>query len=80
MAAIVQPNYVYNLDQAAAEQTPATRGDPAQQQGDAAQYILEKLKMLDVHRMVRGANIPIAVIDSQIDFTHPDLVGVAAQS
>jgi subtilisin family serine protease len=77
MAAIVQPNYVYNLDQA--EQAPATRGDPAQQQGDAAQYILEKLKMLDVHRMVRGANVPIAVIDSEIDFTHPDLVGVVAQ-
>jgi Subtilase family len=79
MAAIVQPNYVYALDQAVAEQVPATRGDPAQQQGDAAQYILEKLKMLDVHRMVRGANIPIAVIDSEIDFTHPDLVGVVAQ-
>ena len=29
MAAIVQPNYVYALDQA--EQAPATRGDPAQQ-------------------------------------------------
>ena len=79
MAAIVQPNYVYSLDQAGAEQAPATRGDPAQQQGDAAQYILEKLKMLDVHRMVRGANVPIAVIDSEIDFTHPDLVGVVAQ-
>ena len=78
MAAIVQPNYVYALDQAA-EQAPATRGDPAEQQGDAAQYILEKLKMLDVHRMVRGANVPIAVIDSEIDFTHPDLVGVVAQ-
>jgi hypothetical protein len=77
MAAIVQPNYVYALDQA--EQAPATRGDPAEQQGDAAQYILEKLKMLDVHRMVRGANVPIAVIDSEIDFTHPDLVGVVAQ-
>ena len=75
MAAIVQPNYVYALDQVGAEQAPATRGDPAQQQGDAAQYILEKLKMLDVHRMVRGANVPIAVIDSEIDFTHPDLVG-----
>jgi hypothetical protein len=79
MAAIVQPNYVYALDQAGAEQAPATRGDPAQQQGDAAQYILEKLKILDVHRMVRGANVPIAVIDSEIDFTHPDLVGVVAQ-
>jgi subtilisin family serine protease len=35
--------------------------------------------MLDVHRMARGANVPIAVIDSEIDFTHPDLVGVVAQ-
>jgi subtilisin family serine protease len=29
--------------------------------------------------MVRGANITIAVIDSEIDVTHPDLVGVVAQ-
>ena len=35
--------------------------------------------MLDVHRMVRGANVTIAVIDSEIDATHPDLVGVVAQ-
>jgi subtilisin family serine protease len=78
MAAIVQPNYVYNLDQAATDQAPAAQGDTGQQ-GDAAQYILEKLKMLDVHRMVRGANVTIAVIDSEIDATHPDLVGVVAQ-
>ncbi len=78
MAAITQPNYVYALQQPAADQAPAARGDTGQQ-GDAAQYILEKLKMLDVHRMVRGANVPIAVIDSEIDVTHPDLVGVVAQ-
>ena len=59
----------------ATDQAPAARGDTGQQ-GDAAQYILEKLKMLDVHRMVRGANVTIAVIDSEIDATHPDLVGV----
>ena len=75
MAAIAQPNYVYALEQAGAEQAPATRGDPAQQQGDAAQYVLEKLKMPDVHRMVKGANVPIAVINSEIDATHPDLEG-----
>jgi filamentous hemagglutinin family protein len=78
MAAITQPNYVYALQQPAADPAPAARGDTSQQ-GDAAQYILEKLKMLDVHRMVRGANVPIAVIDSEIDVTHPDLVGVVAQ-
>src|SRR5262249_61695907 len=48
-------------------------------QGDAAQYILEKLKLSDVHRMVRGTNVPIAVIDSEIDAAHPDLEGVVAQ-
>ena len=79
LVAVAQPNYVYSLEQAApADQAPASRGNTGQQ-GDAAQYILEKLKMLDVHRMVRGANITIAVIDSEIDVTHPDLVGVVAQ-
>jgi subtilisin family serine protease len=43
------------------------------------QYILEKLKISDVHRMVRGTNIPIAVIDSEIDAAHPDLEGVVAR-
>jgi subtilisin family serine protease len=76
MAAIAQPNYVYALQEAAP--APAAQGE-AEPQGDAAQYILEKLKMSDVHRMVRGANVPIAVIDSEIDVTHPDLVGVVAQ-
>ena len=56
---------------------PASRGDATQ--GDPAQYILEKLKIVDVHRMVRGTNVPIAVIDSQIDVTHPDLEGAVAQ-
>jgi subtilisin family serine protease len=37
--------------------------------------MLEKLKISDVHRMVRGTNVPIAVIDSEIDVTHPDLEG-----
>jgi hypothetical protein len=79
LVAVAQPNYVYTLEQAApADQVPASRGDTGQQ-GDAAQYILEKLKMSDVHRMVRGTNIPIAVIDSEIDVAHPDLVGVVAQ-
>ena len=57
---------------------PRRRGDTGQQ-GDAAQYILEKLKMLDVHRIVRGANVTIAVIDLEIDATHPGLIGVVAQ-
>ena len=72
LVAVAQPNYVYTLQQ----QTPAR--DPTMQ-GDPAQYIVEKLKIVDVHRMVRGTNVPIAVIDLQIDVTHPDLEGRVAQ-
>ena len=70
MAAIVQPNYVYALQQQSGDPTPSARGDTGQQ-GDPAQYILEKLKISDVHRLARGTNVPIAVIDSQIDAEPP---------
>ena len=46
LVAVAQPNYVYALQQQPpADPTPASRGDTGQQ-GDAAQYMLEKLKML----------------------------------
>ena len=77
LVAVAQPNYLYTLQQQSSSPVPATRGDTTQ--GDAAQYVLEKLKMSDVHRMVRGGNVPIAVIDSEIDVTHPDLEGAVAQ-
>src|SRR5262249_60625468 len=78
MVAVAQPQYVYNLDQVSGAPAPASsRGDG--QPGDAAQYILQKLSLADVHRMVRGNNVPIAVIDSEIDVTHPDLEGAVAQ-
>ena len=75
--AAIQPQYVYHFDQAASAPAPAASN--AGQAGDAAQYILQKLSLADVHRMVRGTNVPIAVIDSEIDATHPDLEGVVAQ-
>lgn len=76
LVAVAQPQYLYTLDQQASEPAPASRGT---QQGDEAQYILQKLSIADVHRLVRGTNVPIAVIDSQVDVTHPDLEGVVAQ-
>src|SRR5262249_56693773 len=71
LVAVAQPNYVYTLQQQPSNPVPASRGDATQ--GDPAQYTLEKLKISDAHRMVRGTNVPIAVIDSEIDVTHPDL-------
>src|SRR2546425_2549049 len=78
LIAIAQPNYIFTFQQQGDDATPASRGATGPK-GDAAQYILEKLKISDVHRMVRGTNVPIAVIDSEIDATHPDLEGVIAQ-
>jgi filamentous hemagglutinin family protein len=73
IVAIAQPNYLYRLQQDAA---PASDGQAAP---DATQYVLQKLRLADVHRVVMGTNITIAVIDSQIDTNHPDLAGVIAQ-
>jgi subtilisin family serine protease len=77
LVAVAQPNYVYTLQQQPSNPVPASRGDATQ--GDPAQYMLEKLKISDAHRMVRGTNVPIAVIDSEIDVTHPDLEGAVTK-
>ena len=78
MVAVAQPQYVYNLDQASGAPAPSSSRSEGQP-GDAAQYILQKLSLGDVHRMVRGTNVPIAVIDSEIDAAHPDLEGAVTQ-
>jgi hypothetical protein len=78
LVAVAQPQYLYALEQqSGGDPAPASRG--AASQGDEAQYILEKLSLADVHRMVKGTNVPIAVIDSKIDVTHPDLESAVAQ-
>jgi subtilisin family serine protease len=61
-----QANYIYTLGQ-------DLSGD--RMQGDAGQYVLQKLKMGDILRRARATDIPVAVIDSEIDVTHPDLEG-----
>jgi hypothetical protein len=60
LVAVAQPQYVYTLDQQSGGPAPAARSDS--QAGDAAQYILQKLSLANVHRMVKGTNVPIAVI------------------
>jgi filamentous hemagglutinin family protein len=64
-----QPVYVFQTQQ----QQPEPAAIPQQQPGDAAQYVPSKLRLSDIHRLVKGANIRVAVIDSAIDFSHPDL-------
>jgi hypothetical protein len=42
------------------------------------QYVRDKLQLSAVHRMARGTHVPIAVIDSEIDESHPDLNGAVS--
>jgi subtilisin family serine protease len=68
---------------AAAEQSPAPPADGNSPQettlaarparGDPSQYVVNKLKLGEAHRVATGSNVLVAVIDSQIDTKHPDL-------
>jgi subtilisin family serine protease len=65
----VQPNYIAGLQQ-----------DQAAKAGDPAQYVLAKLQLLQTHALATGDNVLIAVIDSGVDASHPELAGLIADS
>jgi hypothetical protein len=69
VVASAQPNYLFTL-----QQTEATRG------GDPAQYELAKLHLPQAHALAKGDNVLVAVIDSGVDASHPELVGSVADS
>jgi hypothetical protein len=69
---VAQPNYVFRLQQDA---TLAARNGT----GDPTQYVVSKLRLLDVHRIAIGSNVPVAVIDSEIDGRHPELAGAVVE-
>jgi uncharacterized protein (UPF0264 family) len=49
---------------------------PSELVGDPAQYVIGKFHLGESHRLTKGDNVVIAVIDSEIDSNHPDLAGV----
>ncbi|WP_315833986.1 S8 family serine peptidase [Bradyrhizobium prioriisuperbiae] len=61
-----QPNYRFTLQQ---QVVAPTEGDPAQ-------YALSRLRLPEAHTLAKGDNVTIAVIDSGIDVSHPELAGV----
>jgi subtilisin family serine protease len=68
-----QPNYVFTLQDDAPKRASNTHGD-------SAQYVLGKLKIEQAHHVATGKNVPIALIDSEIDVKHPDLDGTIVKS
>jgi subtilisin family serine protease len=68
-----QPNYLASLQQEPA--APATVGI-----GDPAQYALAKLHMPQAHALATGDKVLIAVVDSGVDSTHPELAGMIVDS
>jgi subtilisin family serine protease len=64
VVAFAQPNYLYTLQEDGAG---AAHGLP--------QYELAKLHLPQAHALAKGDGIAIAVVDSGIDATHPELAG-----
>jgi len=48
----------------------------AKSEGDPAQYALAKMRLPEAHQLSVGADVTVAVSDSGIDVTHPELAGV----
>jgi subtilisin family serine protease len=68
LIASVQPNYLFALQ----EQPGAGDG--------TAQYVLARLDIPQAHQIATGKAIAVAVIDSAVDTTHPDLDGSVGKS
>jgi len=72
--ASAQPNYTYGLTQLASE----VRGrdqDAALDAGDSTQYVVAKLHLNAAHRITKGDDVVVALIDSRVDTKQPDFAG-----
>jgi subtilisin family serine protease len=73
IVASVQPNYLFTLQDDAAKMPPAGASY-------ADQYVLTKLEVEQAHRVATGKTVTVALIDSEIDNTNPNLDGVIVKN
>jgi hypothetical protein len=70
-----QPNYVYRVQEQQTASAAPTAGE-----GDPGQYALAKLRLPQAHALAKGDKVLVAVIDSAVDVSHPELEGMVAES
>src|SRR5262249_19182254 len=82
-----QANLVFRASQQFTPQSAMPQPTPAvataaalPKGGDPAQYALEKLHLNEAHNLATGEQILVAVIDSGVDLSHPELAGTIAAS
>jgi subtilisin family serine protease len=77
--ASAQPNYTYGLTQVRSEVRnevqSADQGGASAEAGDPAQYVVTKLNLRAAHRITKGNDVIIALIDSRVDTKQPDFAG-----
>ena len=69
VVASAQPNYLFTLQQ-----------DAAKSAGGDAQYALAKLHLPQAHALAKGDDVRVAVIDSGVDASSPELAGSIADT
>jgi hypothetical protein len=82
-----QPNFLFQQSQQVTDPPEAVKMTPAMATaaaipaiGDPAQYALGKLRIGEAHKLATGERVLVAVIDSGIDLSHPELAGVIVGS
>ena len=68
IVANAQPNYLYTVQDDASQTCPAAAGDEAQ-------YALRTLQIKQAQQIATGKDVTVAVIDSEVEASHPDLAG-----
>jgi subtilisin family serine protease len=79
--AAIEPNFVYELQedkqpQSAGDSIPAPAGGPAPDK--PPQYAVTALRLDAAHKISAGANVLVAVIDTGLDETNPEIEGAVA--
>jgi subtilisin family serine protease len=81
--AYVQPNYAFDRPEFRVRLESARNsnaGTGAQAAAPRLQYVIDTLRLTEAHQIARGERVAIAVIDSGVDATHPELAGRVVQS